>query len=178
LLVLTGCRGAAIDQPLLPAPAQRTEPVHVVIYEWRSHSPGAGVLRTSLWACEVDLERSRWRSVAVAARRPGPMIAEPGGPAPGLLLEQAWRPMGEDEVGTLRAAIDAWLATSPPPVCEFHCPGGREDGYLMRFCLRTDNATYWVRANPGRSRQEVEICLPDPTFRTIVGVLTPRFLPN
>ncbi|GEM_PF-2851536 len=183
LIAWAGCQGGPGDAPLpgklppLPAPplpaadSKRASPVHVTIWEWRARSRGAGIDRTSLWVCQVDFLRSRGRSKTVVARRPQPLIAAPHNSHPELPLEDAWQPVPAADMQRIRAAIDAWLATSPPPVCEFYRPGGREDGYAMRFSLQTEETTYHVRANPDRPRGEIAECDPDPTFQALVQAL-------
>lgn len=177
LLMLAGCHTAAIKKP--PASPRPVEPVRVQICEWHAQSPGAGFTRTSQWACDVDLRRHLKRTIDQTARRPEPMIADPGESVPPELLAEGWRPMDDDEVKRLRAAIDAWLATSPPEVCEFYTAGrGREDGFMMRFRLQTDDATYIVHANPNRPRREIEPCHPDRTFWNMVSALSPNLRPT
>jgi hypothetical protein len=175
--MLTGCHVATGERAQLAIPPQRTDPVHIVIYAWKGDSYGADFVRTSLWACEVDLRRQIKRTIVRVARQPEPMIAAPGGSTPEPLHAELWRAMDAEEARRLRGAVDAWLATYPPGSCDiFVPPGGRENGYMMQFRLRKGEAMYKVRANPPRSRHEAERCVPDATFWSIVGALQPRFL--
>ena len=176
-LVFAGCHGATGEHAPSAVSPQRNEPVHILIYVWKGDSYGADFVRTSLWACEVDLARQLTRSVVLTARQPQPMIPAPRESTPEPLHAEQWRAMDLLEAQKLRAAIDAWLATAPPGGCDiFVPPGGREDGYMMQFRMRKGDATFRVRANPPRSRHEAERCVPDATFWTIVGALQPRFL--
>lgn len=176
-LVLVACCGRPCEQAPSTAYHERRGPVYIVIYEWTGYSPGAGFTYTSLWGREVELGRQFERSFVEVARQPKSMIDAPGETIPEPMIEEAWRPMDADEAKRLLALVDAWLATGPPSTCDFHAPGGREDGYLMRFRLRTVDAEYSVRANPPRSRAAEKQCLPDATLWRLVSALKPQLLP-
>jgi hypothetical protein len=131
-------------------------------------------MSTSMWASEVDLEHNRVRSFADVARRPAPLIVPPSGPLNGMLHLQPWRSLSDEEQQRLRAALDAWLATCPPPDGTYRSSYGREAGYTLRFRLLTDDATFSVCINPDVPPPGLEWCLPDRSFWELVGALRPN----
>jgi hypothetical protein len=130
-------------------------------------------MSTSIWASEVDLEHDRVRSFSGVARRPAPLIVPPSGPSNGMLHLQPWRSLSDEEQQRLRAAIDDWLATHPPEEDAYRVSRGREEGYMLRFRLVTNDATYSVSINPDVLPPGIGWSPPDQAFWQLVNALQP-----
>lgn len=148
--------------------------VSLMYYEWYGTSPGAGFIITDLRAAEIDFTGARRRSVSATARLPEPMIEHPREDLPRLLEAEPWSPMDPGDAAAVRSAVRAWLATSPPGTCDSVQSRGREDGYAVRFVLRTGEAVYRVRVNPPNEEVPETFCHPDhATFTAILRLVGP-----
>jgi hypothetical protein len=86
---------------------------------------------------------------------------------------QPWRSLSEIEQHRLRAALDDWLATHPRAEAAYRVSRGREEGYVLRFRLVTNDATYSVSINPDVVPPGIEWSPPDQVFWQLVNALQP-----